>query len=58
MWRVPVVFQPKRGLNFNHLLAIALHINSFAGFQEFIVHNTALVPPRTEHGFLVEMIWH
>jgi hypothetical protein len=44
-------------IQIDHLLIIALCINGFARLQEFIINNTALVPPDTKHGFFAEAIW-
>jgi hypothetical protein len=41
----------------DHLLMIALCVNGFSGFQEFIINNTALVPPDTKHDISSEAIW-
>ena len=38
-------------IQIDHLLMIALCGNGFAGFQEFIINNAALVPPDTKHVF-------
>ena len=44
-------------IQIDHLLMIALCVNGFAGFQEFIINNTSLVPPDTKHDFFAEAIW-
>jgi hypothetical protein len=44
-------------IQMNHLLAIALCVNSFARLQDFIINNTVLVPPDTKHGYFAEAIW-
>jgi hypothetical protein len=35
-------------IQIDHFLMIVLCVNGFTGFQEFIINNTALVPPDTK----------
>ena len=40
----------------DHLLSVAISINSFTRFQELMVHHTFLIPPDTQHCLLSEAI--
>ena len=47
----------KCAIQIDHLLMIALSVDGFSGLQEFIINNTALVPPDTKHVFSAKAFW-
>ena len=49
-------FSLKRTVQIDQLLLVACRIHRFAGFQELIVDDTALIPPNTEHRLLAKAI--
>ena len=42
-------------IQIDNLLMILLCVNGFAGFQEFLIKNTPLVPPDTNMIFLLKL---